>query len=106
LSLQPLIENAIKHGVAPRADGGKIVIVATMNNADLIVTVDDNGGGAQRQAVEESQGLGLRLIAKTLSTQYEGRAEFSIETSPQQGFRVRMRIPQEEQEKFPLAVAG
>ena len=106
LSLQPLIENAIKHGVAPRANGGRIVIHATMNDADLMITVDDNGSGARREEVEESRGLGLRLIAKTLSTQYEGRAEFSIETSPQQGFRVRMRIPQQDNEKFRLAVAG
>lgn len=106
LSLQPLVENAVKHGVAPRANGGKIIIRATLNDANLTVTVDDNGAGALRDEVEESRGLGLRLIAKTLSTQYGDRAQFSIETSPQHGFRVRMRIPQEDHGKLRLAVAG
>jgi len=36
----------------------------------------------------------LKLIAKTLSTQYEGRAQFAIDTSPEQGFTVRLTIPQ------------
>jgi sensor histidine kinase YesM len=95
LSLQPLVENAIKHAVAPRALGGSILISAVMHNENLVVTVSDDGGGATQNELTDSLGLGLKLIAKTLSTQYEGRAQFAIETSPQQGFTVRMTIPQD-----------
>jgi signal transduction histidine kinase len=94
-SLQPLIENAIKHSVSPRARGGRICITASMSDVDLIVEVSDDGPGAVSTQVEESHGLGLRLIHKTLTTLYEGRAKFDIETSPDKGFSVRLRIPQE-----------
>lgn len=95
LSLQPLVENAIKHAIAPRARGGKILIAASMDDEDLIVTVSDDGCGATQSQLKDSSGLGLKLIAKTLSTQYDGRAQFAIETSPQQGFTVRLTIPQD-----------
>jgi len=94
LTLQPLIENAIKHSVAPRAKGGKVSIAASVTADELIVEVSDDGCGATRDQVEDSNGLGLRLIAKTLSTQYNGRAQLHIETSPQQGFIARLTIPQ------------
>ena len=97
-SLQPLIENAIKHSVSPRARGGRICIAASMSNADLIVEVSDDGAGAVSAEVENSRGLGLRLIHKTLTTLYEGRAKFAVETSPDKGFSVRLTIPQERRE--------
>ena len=95
LSLQPLVENAIKHAIAPRARGGTILIAASIDNANLVMTVSDDGSGARQDELKDSAGLGLRLIAKTLSTQYEGRAQFTVETSPQKGFTVRLTIPQE-----------
>lgn len=95
LSLQPLVENAIKHAVAPRALGGRISIAASLTDEDLVLTVSDNGNGATSEQLEQSSGLGLKLIAKTLSTQYEGRALFAIESSPNKGFTVRLRIPQD-----------
>jgi len=98
LTLQPLIENAIKHSIAPRAVGGKLSIVASVTAGGLIVDVSDDGCGATRDQVEDSSGLGLGLIAKTLSTQYEGRARLHIETSPQHGFIARLTIPQDTHE--------
>jgi sensor histidine kinase YesM len=95
LSLQPLVENAIKHAVAPRALGGRIFVAARIINDDLVVTVSDDGRGATQNEITDSAGLGLKLIEKTLSTQYEGRAQFAIETSPQKGFTVRLMIPQD-----------
>jgi two-component system, LytTR family, sensor kinase len=95
LSLQPLVENAIKHAVAPRASGGKISIAASFIDEDLVLSVSDNGYGATEDQLRQSSGLGLQLIAKTLSTQYEGRAQFAIETAPRKGFTVRLQIPQD-----------
>jgi sensor histidine kinase YesM len=98
LTLQPLIENAIKHSIAPRAKGGTVSIAASVRAGELIVDVSDDGCGATRDQVENSSGLGLRLIAKTLSTQYDERAQLHIETSPHQGFTVRLKIPQAKHE--------
>jgi len=105
LSLQPLVENAVKHAVASRARGGTISVTATMDESDLIITVSDDGRGATSNEIEESSGLGLRLIAKTLKTQYQGRAQFSIETSPRQGFTVRLQIRQVVNEPMPVGKA-
>lgn len=95
LSLQPLVENGIKHAIAPRAVGGRITIAASVTDEDLVLTVSDDGYGATKEELEQSSGLGLKLIEKTLSTQYEGRASFDIESSHQKGFTVRLRIPQD-----------
>lgn len=95
LSLQPLVENAIKHAVAPRALGGRISIAASLTDEDLVLTVSDDGYGATREQLEQSSGLGLQLIARTLNTQYEGRALFAIESLPHKGFSVRLQIPQD-----------
>jgi sensor histidine kinase YesM len=95
LSVQPLVENAIKHAVAPRALGGKVLVTASIAEENLVVIVSDDGCGASQNELADSSGLGLKLIAKTLSTQYEGRAQFAIETSPQKGFKVRLTIPQD-----------
>jgi two-component system, LytTR family, sensor kinase len=101
-SLQPLIENAIKHGIAPRSQGGTISIAASLREGDLIVVVSDDGRGIAGRQVDASNGFGLQLIAKTLSAQYKGRAHFSIQTSPNQGFTVRLRIPQNAVERAPF----
>ena len=105
LSLQPLVENAVKHAVASRATGGSISVTAKIGESDLIITVSDDGRGATSNEIEESTGLGLRLIAKTLNTQYQGRAQFSIETSPMHGFTVRLQIPQGVNEPTPVGKA-
>ena len=93
-SLQPLIENAIKHSVAPRAQGGRVTISALNVAGDLVLEVSDDGLGAVRAQIQDSRGLGLQLIRKTLTTLYDGRAQFDIETSPHRGFTVRLKIPQ------------
>ena len=105
LTLQPLVENAIKHAVAPRALGGRIFVAARMVNDDLVLTVSDDGCGATQNEVADSSGLGLKLITKTLNTQYEGRAQFAIETSPQKGFTVRLMIPQDISDRYLLREA-
>ena len=106
LSMQPLVENAIKHSVASRAKGGTISIMASVNESDLTITVSDDGRGATIDEIEESAGLGLRLIAQTLSTQYQGRARLTFETSAEHGFTVRLKIPQDVTEpRFARALA-
>ena len=100
-SLQPLIENAIKHGIAPRSQGGTITIAASLDDSELTVVVSDDGRGVAERQVDASNGFGLELIAKTLSAQYKGRAHFSIQTSPNEGFTVRLGIPQNTVERAP-----
>jgi two-component system, LytTR family, sensor kinase len=89
--LQPLVENAIRHGF--RADGvdGAIRLQATVNNRRLLVTVTDSGpsGGA---AVAESGGFGLRYVQERLRHRYGDDASFTLSVSPA-GAVARLEVP-------------
>lgn len=92
-ALQPLVENAIKHSIALRAAGGTIRISARLETGDLVISVSDDGPGADRTALDATKGLGLHAVRQRLDLRYAGRARFDIETSPGRGFSSEVRIP-------------
>jgi sensor histidine kinase YesM len=93
LTLQPLVENALKHAVAPRAAGGTLTIAAEVAADALHIEVRDDGPGADPRAIAASTGMGLRLVRQRLETRYGGDAAFEIDTAPGAGFAARMRGP-------------
>ena len=98
LSLQPLVENSILHGVAPRAQGGSISIRA-VRDADqgLALSVEDDGPGCDPTKLEETpkgRGIGLAALKRRFALDYEGRARLQVSTAPGAGFRVHLWIPQ------------
>ncbi len=90
--LQPLVENAIRHSVAPRSGGGTLWIDATRDGDALHIEVADDGPGAEPEALESSDGMGLRLVRQRLEMLGED-AELRIDTQPGTGFRVSVRVP-------------
>lgn len=87
LTVQPLVENAIKHAIAPRAIGGTLTIVARLAADDgLHIEVRDDGPGADLGAVGEARGLGLRLVRQRLETRYPRAAALTLHTAPGAGF--------------------
>lgn len=95
--LQPLVENSVRHGILPRAGGGRVVVAAFTDSvrdpADtLILEVNDDGPGIQRSEAPSS-GVGLSNTATRLSVLYGGAAEFSIARSALGGARVTVRLP-------------
>lgn len=99
LTVQPLVENAIQHGIAPRAEGGVMTIEAELDGTGdehaLVVVVRDNGPGATEEDVEASNGTGLRLVRERLELRYDGRGGLTIESRPGRGFESRVRVPVE-----------
>jgi hypothetical protein len=97
LVLQPLVENAIKHGITLRAEGGEVAIVARRHESDdtLILQVVDTGMGASDSRMEAGrrQGLGLASIERRLAAYYGPRASFEIASQPGLGTRATLRIP-------------
>ncbi len=91
LILQPLVENAIKHGISPYAQGGKVEIVSEKNNDRLVLKVSDDGKGSRNGNFKE--GVGLKNT-KERSTQHYGN-DFSMEikTDEGKGFTVTLTIP-------------
>jgi two-component sensor histidine kinase len=94
LLLQPLVENAIHHGLEPKVEGGNIRISARVNGADLEISVEDDGLGleAPRRPGRDGQGIALNNIRARLATRYSQQAGLTLEPLPV-GTRATIRIP-------------
>lgn len=96
LILQPLVENAIKHGFAPKLGDCRIVIGGAREGEHLVLSVEDDGVGSRGASVEDqapSTGIGLRNVRERLATLYGERARFLFETWPRQGSRATVYVP-------------
>lgn len=91
--LQPLVENAIRHGIATRPAGGTITVRARAVDGTLAIEVADDGPGADATRLERAPGLGLRALRRQLAARYGDRAGIEIDTSPDGGFAVRLSLP-------------
>jgi LytS/YehU family sensor histidine kinase len=91
--LQPLVENAVRHGLARRVQGGSLVIEASVKGDELLLRVRDDGRGASREETERTSGLGLRTLRQRLEARYNGSSRVEIVTAPGAGFEVIVAIP-------------
>ncbi len=95
-----LVENAIKHGVEPAADGGTIHIFARETDGRLQFGVTDSGLGLlQNTNVAAGGGVGLANIRERLLAIFGGRANMTIEQSPPHGVTAIITIEQMERVK-------
>jgi sensor histidine kinase YesM len=107
LVLQPLVENAVRHGISPRPEGGRILIEARREGDRLLLAVEDDGPGLpeeQRQLLEggtptagagsEGAGGGLANAAQRLTLSYRGKG--SLRLSEANGTRLEIDLPVEE----------
>lgn len=96
LILQPLVENAIKHGVEPSARKGRIEVRATRHNGSLRVEIRDSGDGTGGKKVKGGQsgtGIGLANTRARLQGMYGANCRFEMADRPDQGFTVSLDIP-------------
>jgi hypothetical protein len=92
MMLQTLVENAIKHGLEPKPEGGRLEIGAEIVDGQLAVHVEDNGMGFMPKA---SGGVGLANVRERLAAMYKGRAELIIGVPPTGGTRATIKVPYE-----------
>jgi signal transduction histidine kinase len=89
-----LVENAIKHGVEPSADGGTIRVAAQQDGDRLTVSVTDTGrGSAAAPAGQPGNGVGLSNVRERLAALYGSRGRFTLEESAPHGTRAALAIP-------------
>lgn len=99
LSIQPIVENAIRHGVMQRATGGTVRVIVQEAGADFVVSVTDDGVGIPPERLRHllseehvSSSVGLRNIHRRLIHMYGEGLE--IESNPMQGTTVSFRVPE------------
>jgi signal transduction histidine kinase len=95
LLLQPLVENAIKHGVGPRATGGTVAVSARAVAGRLRVRIQDSGLGFDVAHVATAAGVGLRSVAERLRVHYGESATLDITSSEETGTTVIIDLPLE-----------
>ncbi|MCA3029210.1 MAG: sensor histidine kinase [Rhodocyclaceae bacterium] len=88
--IQPLVENAIKHGVEPKIEGGEILLKAIKVGDVVAIEVTDTGMGFQNST---SNGIGLKNVRERLDKLYDGKATLTIEDNVPSGTKITIRIP-------------
>ncbi|MGH7632769.1 MAG: sensor histidine kinase, partial [Gemmatimonadaceae bacterium] len=91
--LQPLVENAIKHGVEKITGPGRIDLDAQLENGVLVLRVSDNGPGWAPDASPMRDGIGLRNTAARLEQLYGGAARFTLSRRPDGITVAELRVP-------------
>ena len=94
LILQPLVENAVRHGIAPRESGGQLWIDANRIDERLVITIEDDGVGMGNAPPGlAGSGVGLGGVKSRLEHLYGADQRLDVEARRPSGTRVRIEIP-------------
>ena len=96
LLLQPLVENSVRHGLEPKAEGGSIEIVATRSDDLLVVEVRDTGAGLGATRVNPgppAERFGLSHVRERLRTRYGARGSLQLSSRDGTGTVARVVLP-------------
>jgi len=95
LMLQPLVENAIRHGVTPRAEGGEVTVTVAREDGRLRIGVRDDGPGLSVSGARSGNGSGVGLAntRARLEQLYGDQHAFSVANHPLGGVQVELSIP-------------
>jgi LytS/YehU family sensor histidine kinase len=93
LLIQPLVENAVKHGLEPSMQGGAITVHAMREGNNVRISVSDTGVGINEKS--SGSGIGLDNIRKRLLLLYDQRWQLRVEENRPSGARVTIEIPYE-----------
>jgi len=103
LIIQPLVENAVRHGIAVKEDGGSLQVMVSKLDSELHVSVQDDGVGMNKKQSEDifrknnleysSEGIGLKNINQRMEQIYGPQYKMVIDSQPESGTIVNLRIP-------------
>jgi two-component system LytT family sensor kinase len=94
--LQPIVENCLKHGLAPKLEGGKIQLRASNRDGRLRIEIEDNGVGISEEKMPHVyvEGIGLSNVRERLRVLYGADFHLSIESRPGNGTMIRIEVPE------------
>ena len=90
--LQPLVENALRHGIARRASAGQLIISARVEGDQVVLTVRDDGPGLSNEPVRAGA-VGLENLRARLTALYGDRASLTVANAAEGGVIATVRIP-------------
>ena len=96
LILQPIIENAIVHGIAPKPEGGTVSILVKQSGNELRIQVADNGVGFNLESLQqetERPSIGLKNVDDRLRLIYGAAYRLQIDSTPGAGTTMEFKIP-------------
>ncbi|MET0448954.1 MAG: histidine kinase [Aeromicrobium sp.] len=100
LSIQPLVENAVRHGLESRAGDGTITLTAMDAGNECVITIEDDGAGVDPEIVRAalsgtnpSASVGLANVDERMRTVYGNAYGIVVETAPGHGTKVTLRVP-------------
>ena len=93
--LQPIVENSIKHGLAPRLEGGEIHLRAHLRDGRLSIEIDDNGMGIPPERLVDvyGGGIGISNVHERLRLLYGDQFKMDIRSREGEGTQIRIEIP-------------
>ena len=95
--IQPLVENAVKHGISSRIEGGRITIRARRGLGSVVIQIEDNGAGFSGAPPEtttvEGHGIGLANVRERLRVIYGDQCTLELTSEPNRGTVARVEIP-------------
>jgi two-component system, LytTR family, sensor kinase len=96
LLLQPLVENSVRHGLAPKLGGGSVIVTASRNGDQVCLLVADDGVGIRadnNRLSSRGHGVGLQNVRERLRALYGDAAQVSVDSAPDQGTRIKLLFP-------------
>ncbi|MUK45098.1 sensor histidine kinase [Aliivibrio fischeri] len=93
LLIQPLVENAITHGIEPSAQGGQLMVQFKQENNQFIVVISDNGIGLESVSPSKGHGMSLNNIKQRLHDLFDGSASVRITENKDGGVNAELTIP-------------
>lgn len=100
LAIQPLVENAVRHGLEAKDGDGTVTVVALDEGVECVITIEDDGVGVEPDTVRDalaghttSASVGLANVDERLRTVYGDEYGIVVETAPGHGTKVTVRLP-------------
>lgn len=100
LCVQPLVENAVRHGLAAKQGTGTVTVEALDEGAECVITIEDDGVGVEAETVRRAlsgqtatDSVGLGNVDERMRTVYGNEYGIVVETAPGLGTKVTMRVP-------------
>jgi two-component system LytT family sensor kinase len=109
--LQPLVENSVKHGLAPKVDGGSITLRSRIHESKLVLQVEDDGVGMNAppavaaDTMSSGTGIGMMNVAERLHVLFGDDGKMTVQSRDTQGTLVILEMPVVQEDSGPVSTS-